>query len=400
MRFFEYESRRIVAKAGIPVSAHGFATTPEEARELAAGIGAPTVIKSQVLTGGRMKAGGVKFADTPAEAAAHAEAILALEIGGHMPRGVLVDSRVAVQAGVLRGRHLGRDAQAPGADLLRHGRDRHRGGRGDPPRPRRPRPLLDAAAVLRLRGQAGDRLGRRDRPGADPPHPDPDPARAAVPRVRHDARRDQPARRARGRELRRGRRAHGHGERGAPAPGRPAAGARRRRRGDAPGARGDAVRARGRGGRRAGPPRRGRERDGVRRRHRAGDRRRRRLADAVRRGPRARRAAGELLRDRRQPVGREGLRPGQARAAEAGRRQDRGDDVDRLEHARRHRRARGDQGVRRARLRPGGEDRHLPDPRRVGGGGLQAARALRGPLRGPVGVAQRGRAARGGGARR
>jgi succinyl-CoA synthetase beta subunit len=97
MRFFEYESRRIVAKAGIPVSAHGFATTPEEARELAAGIGAPTVIKSQVLTGGRMKAGGVKFADTPAEAAAHAEAILALEIGGHMPRGVLVDSRVAVK---------------------------------------------------------------------------------------------------------------------------------------------------------------------------------------------------------------------------------------------------------------------------------------------------------------
>ena len=97
MRFFEYESRRIVAKAGIPVSAHGFATTPEEARELAAGIGAPTVIKSQVLTGGRMKAGGVKFADTPDEAAAHAEAILALEIGGHMPRGVLVDSRVAVK---------------------------------------------------------------------------------------------------------------------------------------------------------------------------------------------------------------------------------------------------------------------------------------------------------------
>ena len=54
------------------------------------------MIKSQVLTGGRMKAGGVQFADTPDEAAAHAERILALEIGGHMPRGVLVDSRVAV----------------------------------------------------------------------------------------------------------------------------------------------------------------------------------------------------------------------------------------------------------------------------------------------------------------
>ncbi len=97
MRFFEYESRQIVQKAGIPVSAHGFATSADEARRIAEEIGAPTVIKSQVLTGGRMKAGGVKFADTPAEAAAHAEAILGLEIGGHMPRGVLVDSRVAVK---------------------------------------------------------------------------------------------------------------------------------------------------------------------------------------------------------------------------------------------------------------------------------------------------------------
>jgi len=96
MRFFEYESRQIVAAAGIPVSAHGFATTAAEARRIAEKIGAPTVIKSQVLTGGRMKAGGVQFADTPEEAEAHAEAILALEIGGHKPRGVLVDSRVAV----------------------------------------------------------------------------------------------------------------------------------------------------------------------------------------------------------------------------------------------------------------------------------------------------------------
>src|SRR5918992_1368680 len=61
--------------------------------DLAERIGGPTVIKSQVLTGGRMKAGGVKFADTPDEAASYAEAILQLEIGGHMPRGVLVDPK-------------------------------------------------------------------------------------------------------------------------------------------------------------------------------------------------------------------------------------------------------------------------------------------------------------------
>jgi succinyl-CoA synthetase beta subunit/citryl-CoA synthetase large subunit len=97
VRFFEYESRQIVKKAGIPVSPHGFAKTADEARRVAEEIGGPTVIKSQVLTGGRMKAGGVKFADTPDEAAQHAEQILQLEINGHMPRGVLVDSRVDVK---------------------------------------------------------------------------------------------------------------------------------------------------------------------------------------------------------------------------------------------------------------------------------------------------------------
>jgi succinyl-CoA synthetase beta subunit/citryl-CoA synthetase large subunit len=97
MRFFEYESRAIVAKAGIPVTRHGFATTVLEARAIAEEIAGPVVIKSQVLTGGRMKAGGVQFAQTPDEAADHAEHVLDLEIGGHMPRGVLVDLRASVK---------------------------------------------------------------------------------------------------------------------------------------------------------------------------------------------------------------------------------------------------------------------------------------------------------------
>src|ERR671936_1061859 len=96
MRFFEYEARAIVKRAGIPVTDFGFATTPLEAHEIAARIGEPVVIKSQVLTGGRMKAGGVQFADTPDEAAAKAEQVLALEINGHVPRGVLVDTRARV----------------------------------------------------------------------------------------------------------------------------------------------------------------------------------------------------------------------------------------------------------------------------------------------------------------
>src|SRR5436189_2547156 len=97
MRFVEDESREIVKRAGIPVTNYGFAKTAEEARDIAAEIDGPVVIKSQVLTGGRMKAGGVKFADNPQEAAGHAQDILALEINGHMPRGVLVDPKAEVK---------------------------------------------------------------------------------------------------------------------------------------------------------------------------------------------------------------------------------------------------------------------------------------------------------------
>ena len=71
MRFFEYESRQILEREGIPVAGGGFATNAEGAKQIAADIGGPVVIKSQVLTGGRMKAGGVKFAENPQEAAAY-----------------------------------------------------------------------------------------------------------------------------------------------------------------------------------------------------------------------------------------------------------------------------------------------------------------------------------------
>src|SRR5919202_759942 len=105
MRFFEFESREILRREGIPVAGGGFATTAEQAKEIAQEVGVPTVIKSQVLTGGRMKAGGVKFADTPEECEAAAREILNLEINGHMPRGVLVGSKVDIKkeyyAGVI-----------------------------------------------------------------------------------------------------------------------------------------------------------------------------------------------------------------------------------------------------------------------------------------------------------
>src|ERR671932_2445508 len=97
MRFYEYESRQILAREGIPLAGHGFATDAEQAKAIAADIGRPVVVKSQVLTGGRMKAGGVKFADTPEEAEAHAREILALEINGHVPKGVLIGAKTEIE---------------------------------------------------------------------------------------------------------------------------------------------------------------------------------------------------------------------------------------------------------------------------------------------------------------
>ena len=96
MRFYEYEAREIVKRAGIPVTDYGFTRDAQEAKTIAERIAGPTVIKSQVLSGGRMKAGGVQFADTPEEAEAHARDVLQLEINGHMPRGILVDPKADI----------------------------------------------------------------------------------------------------------------------------------------------------------------------------------------------------------------------------------------------------------------------------------------------------------------
>src|SRR5262245_22204165 len=97
MRFYEYEAKALFARHGTPLLKGRVAKNAAEAKTIAAEIGGPVVLKSQVLTGGRMKAGGVKFAESPAQAEEAAKAILALEINGHKPRGVLVEERAAVK---------------------------------------------------------------------------------------------------------------------------------------------------------------------------------------------------------------------------------------------------------------------------------------------------------------
>ncbi|HYD48425.1 MAG TPA: ATP-grasp domain-containing protein [Terriglobales bacterium] len=98
MRFYEYEAKRLFGLQGIPLpTGSRVAHTADEAAAIAAEIAGPAVLKSQVLSGGRMKAGGVLFADTPEQAKTAAEKILKLTINGHEPVGVLVEGRAPVE---------------------------------------------------------------------------------------------------------------------------------------------------------------------------------------------------------------------------------------------------------------------------------------------------------------
>jgi succinyl-CoA synthetase beta subunit len=88
---YEYQGKQLFARFGIPVSDGRLATTPEEAQAAAEEIGGPVVVKAQVLTGGRGKAGGVKLAKDPAEAEARASDILGLDINGHVVRKIWIE---------------------------------------------------------------------------------------------------------------------------------------------------------------------------------------------------------------------------------------------------------------------------------------------------------------------
>ncbi|GAA1687060.1 ADP-forming succinate--CoA ligase subunit beta [Microcella alkalica] len=90
MDLFEYQARDMFEKHGVPVLAGIVADTPEGARAAAEKLGGVTVVKAQVKTGGRGKAGGVKVAKTPDEAEAAAQTILGLDIKGHIVKRVMV----------------------------------------------------------------------------------------------------------------------------------------------------------------------------------------------------------------------------------------------------------------------------------------------------------------------
>jgi succinyl-CoA synthetase beta subunit len=83
-RLHEHEGKALFKIAKMPIPQGEVAKTPEEAKKIAEKIGKPVVIKVQIWAGGRGKAGGVKFADTPEEAQKVAASLLGATIKGYL----------------------------------------------------------------------------------------------------------------------------------------------------------------------------------------------------------------------------------------------------------------------------------------------------------------------------
>ena len=98
MDLFEYQAREIFAKHGVPVLDGDVAASPEEAQQAAERLGRSVVVKAQVKTGGRGKAGGIKVATSPDDAAAKAGEILGLDIKGHVVRKVMLAETADIAA--------------------------------------------------------------------------------------------------------------------------------------------------------------------------------------------------------------------------------------------------------------------------------------------------------------
>lgn len=97
MKLYEYQVKEIFSKYGINIRKGKLAKTPQEAKQIALAIGVPVVLKSQVLVGGRGKAGGVKIVDDLSDVEKIADKILKTEIKGYKPIGVLVDEKTEIK---------------------------------------------------------------------------------------------------------------------------------------------------------------------------------------------------------------------------------------------------------------------------------------------------------------
>jgi succinyl-CoA synthetase beta subunit len=110
---YEYQGKELFARHGIPVSAGRLATTPAEARAAAEGLGGEVVVKAQVLTGGRGKAGGIRLAAGPDDAEARAKEILGLDIRGHVVRRLWIEQASDIEKEYYLSLTLDRGAKQP-----------------------------------------------------------------------------------------------------------------------------------------------------------------------------------------------------------------------------------------------------------------------------------------------
>jgi succinyl-CoA synthetase beta subunit len=113
LKLHEYQSKRIFAKYGVPIPQGEIATTAAEARDIAKKIGGPVVVKSQVLVGGRGKAGGVKLAKDADEAEKLAGQILGMDIKGLTVEKVLIDPAADIKDEIYVGVVIDRAQQKP-----------------------------------------------------------------------------------------------------------------------------------------------------------------------------------------------------------------------------------------------------------------------------------------------
>ncbi len=113
MKLHEYQSKRIFAEYGVPIPRGDVAASPAEAREIAKQLGGPVVIKSQVLVGGRGKAGGIKLAKDADEAEELTKQILGMNIKGLIVDKVLVDEAADIKEEIYLGIVIDRALQKP-----------------------------------------------------------------------------------------------------------------------------------------------------------------------------------------------------------------------------------------------------------------------------------------------
>jgi succinyl-CoA synthetase beta subunit len=113
MKIHEYQAKDILGRYGIPVQPGKVATTPEQAEAIAREFGVPVVIKAQVYVGGRGKAGGIQFGDTPERAREAAARVLGMDIKGLTVEKVLVVPKIDIKEEYYVGIVLDRASQAP-----------------------------------------------------------------------------------------------------------------------------------------------------------------------------------------------------------------------------------------------------------------------------------------------